>query len=208
MEYRVIDGDNRVVGYFRPVDLLNQASKKKKVALVIGHDESKRGAYGNLGISEWKFNRELVYDELANGITNVEYQIFLRNPTTKGYTNQMIELHKEIDAWGANYAIEFHFNGSSNEDVNGHEILYYSANGKAMAEKLDKAFDKYLNNNDRNLKQINTAKENGYQFLYRGNSTCIIAEPFFGEHQDLYGKDGEMRMFLVQAYVEFINGLA
>lgn len=203
-KYRVIDGNNRVIGYFEPVDFIS----KKKVALVIGHDEKKQGAYGKEGISEYAFNRALVYDELLPVINDVEVKVFLRNPNISGYTNQMKDLHRKIDEWGAEHSIEFHFNGASNEDVNGHEVLYYSKAGNQMALQLDECFDKYLKNNDRNVKHIQSSSENGYQFLSRGNSACIIAEPFFGEHQDHYGQTGNMRMKLVQAYAEFINGLA
>ena len=202
-KYRVIDDSNNIVGYFEPVDF---GGKKNKVALVIGHDGHKQGAYGKLGISEWEFNRELVYDELIPHLDSDYVQMFLRDPAINGYTNQMVDLHKRIDAWGASYSIEFHFNGSSNESVNGHEILYCSSNGEAIAKKLDVLFDKYLDNNDRNIKKIDMG-DNGGGFVCRGASTCILAEPFFGEHQDHFKHGSDMRKNLVKSYVEFVLSL-
>ena len=116
----------------------------------------------------------------------------------------MEDLHKRIDEWGADISIEFHFNGAGDEKINGHEILYCSNGGKKIANVLDEKFDKYLHNNDRNIKKV-TPNVRGGGFVCRGKSVCIIAEPFFSAHQDKYMIGTNGRSKLVTAYTEFLR---
>lgn len=132
--------------------------------------------------------------------------IFQRKDTLSGYTERMKDLHRRIDTWGADISISLHFNASSKTYVNGHEILYCSKSGKAIAKKLDVKLDQYLNNNHRNLKKV-TQKQRGGGFLCHGKSVCILAEPFFASHQHKYVKYGEERENLLTAIAEFIDEL-
>lgn len=178
-----------------------------KIALVIGHTPSSPGAVGSLKISEYVFNNELVQEILKhNGLDKGnEYKVFYRNPRL-GYTFQMIELHEDIDAWGADVSIELHFNGSNNPEVNGHEVLYTSKGGQEVAEAFDKQFDALLPNRDRNVKKVGL-EDRGGGFICRGKSKAVILEPFFSSHQHLYVKDGEERANLVQAIVNTLSNL-
>ncbi len=179
-----------------------------KIAIVIGHDKNSQGAYGNIGISEWKFNKELIGEMQRDKMLpkQHEYIIFFRDPNINGYTNKMKDLHKRIDAWGAEVSIEFHFNGSSNPSVNGHEVLYCSKNGKKVAKKLNEQYNKYLSNKDRGIKKV-TKNDRGGGFCCRGKSYAIIAEPFFGSNQYEYVYPGKKREKLKKAYMKFLKSL-
>ncbi len=177
-----------------------------KISLVIGHRANAQGAYGNAGQSEYDFYQHFV-PELMNRLTdNKEYRVFKRKDNLRGYTERMKDLHRRIDKWGADISISFHFNGSSIPSVNGHEILYCSKRGRRIAKKLDKLFDRYLDNRDRNLKRV-SKRERGGGFLCRGKSTCILIEPFFASHQNLYVEGGVERENLISAISELINDL-
>jgi len=177
----------------------------KKIALCIGHNPVKRGAYGSLGLSEYEYNKNFLAELLPYLPPNHDYKIFERK-NLGSYTREQNDMHKQISKWGdCDIAIEFHFNGASDPDINGHEILYLSKSGKVLAEKLDECYDKHLHNNDRNI--IKRDKGNGYGFLKRGNYTSLIVEPFFASNQERFIEGGEMYQPLVASYKEFFSKL-
>ena len=177
---------------------------KKRIALCIGHNKVAQGAVGNMGISEYDFNKEFV-EELIPMLrdTGHEYKIFFR-PPGGSYGYQQNVMHANIAECGnVDYAIEFHFNAAESDAVSGHEILYLSKNGKKLAQKLDAQFDKYLNTPDRGIKKRKSG--NVYGFLKRGSYASIIVEPFFAAHQDNFVVGGNKRDALLQAYVKFFK---
>jgi len=176
-----------------------------KIALVIGHRKGSKGAYGNMGISEFDFYTDFVkelLERLGNENIGHQYQTFYRKDKVRGYTERMKDLHKRIDAWGADVSVSFHFNAAGKEYINGHEILYCSNSGHNLAVDLDELFDAYLDNRDRNILQ-RTKKDRGGGFLCRGRSTCILIEPFFAAHQDRFSRIGDQREPLKQALIDF-----
>lgn len=178
----------------------------KKYAFVIGHRAGAKGAYGNLGISEFDFYTKFV-NELIQRLRSEnfghEYMVFTRQDGLGGYRERMKDLHKRIDAWGADISLSFHFNSFGDERVNGHEILYCSNGGYNLAIQMDDLFDAYLDNNDRNIKKI-TRKKRGGGFVCRGKSVCLLLEPFFASHQNRFVMGGDMRENLKSALVDFI----
>ena len=178
----------------------------KKIALVVGHRSGKKGAYGDTGMSEWDFWSEFLSDILLMLPKHNQYKICFRGNDHHGYGERMKEMHKKIDTWGADISVSFHFNGSDNGSVTGHEILYCSNGGKRLAEKLDVCFDKWLDNNDRGIKK-RTKHQRGGGFLCRGNSKCILVEPFFGSHQHSFIRNGSERQKLINGFLEFFDML-
>ncbi len=175
-----------------------------KIALVVGHRKGSQGAYGNSGISEYKFWDEFLKENILDFSDNHKYKIFYRSDDVKGYTERMKHLHKRIDKWGAKVSVSFHFNGSSNPYVHGHEVLYHSKGGKHYAKKLDHAFDNNMGNNDRGIKHRGKHQRGG-GFLARGRSYCILSEAFFGYEQDQYITGEEARGDLVASFIEFFE---
>lgn len=175
----------------------------KKLALIVGHRESSQGAVGSLGISEFVFNTELAKHIIKTlPCKSVETKIFYRNDK-RGYRNNMIELHRRIDLWGADVDLSLHFNASSStKKVSGHEVLYNSSNGLHFARKLNNSFAKYLKTRDRGVKQrLSGAGSFG---LRVGASYSILAEPFFARQQGHYSVGKSKRLELVTAYRKFI----
>lgn len=184
-----------------------------RVALVIGHDAIKQGAYGSEGISEWNFNDVLVNGLIFRGLPKKnKYKRFYRDADIKGYSNQMIDLHRRIDAWGADLSIEFHFNSFSNKNVRGHEVLYCSIGGGIFATKLNMSLDKYLPTSNRGIKQVRMKPypipdDRGAGFCCRGKSKAIIIEPFFGSNQYRFVYNGDLRDDLLNAIREFFENI-
>ena len=179
----------------------------KKIALLVGHRKGSQGAFGNAGISEWNFNRELV-KEVVKAAENLdaELKIFYRKDEGSGYTERIKEVHREIDAWGADITISFHFNAALNANANGHEVLHCASSQKSgeYAEIMNNIFNRNLNNRDRGVKP-KTMEDRGGGFLCRGKSHCILIEPFFAYYQNEYMPGTEGRKSLINSIVEFIK---
>ncbi len=195
-----------IIIYDEPIPPVESGSGKS-IALVIGHDQFSKGAYGNLGIGEWDYNNTFINHLRTHQMLpeQHEYHVFVRDPNISGYTNKMTDLHNRIDNVGCDISIEFHFNGANDASINGNEVLYCSQAGKEVADKLDKALDT-LPNRDRGVKKV-SMNQNGGGFCCRGNSIAIITEPFFGAHQDMYVEGGKYRDTLLVAYKNFFNSL-
>jgi len=163
-----------------------------RIALIVGHNEKYQGAVGDLGLSEWQFNNQLVDDILAmNYSDQIVLKKFLREPI-KSYSKQMKILHKQLKEWGTDVAISFHFNASIDAAANGHLVLYCkgSKKGKKLAKLFDNNFDLLLNNKDRNI-EARTKRQRGGLFLCKGKYPCILLEPFFAYYQSLYERGSE-----------------
>ena len=176
---------------------------KKRIALCIGHNQVASGAVGDMGIPEYNFNKDFVYELLELLDDGNEYKIFFR-PPGGSYSHQQNVMHGEIAKWGnVDHAIEFHFNAAESDTVSGHEILYLSKAGKEFAKKLDYQYDIHLSTPDRGIKKRSSG--NGYGFLKRGSYSSIIVEPFFASHQHMFVHGGSKRFDLLQSYVDFFK---
>jgi len=179
-----------------------------KIALVVGHNKLSKGAVGDKGISEYDFNTLLVNDiiKILEPTPIKDYvKIFFRPNKHISYTHLMSELHNEIDNWGADIALSFHFNASSNKNIDGHEVLYskYQPKAKRLATMLNDEFNTLLNNVDRGVKAVGS-NGRGNSFLRKGKSLNILAEPFFASHQSMYITEEQEYQNLMGAYLAFI----
>lgn len=175
----------------------------KKVALVVGHKPSSRGAYNETSdVYEFDFNDKLVEaveEELTFGwFDKVESVIIYRDT----YTG----LPGKIDAENPDFIVSFHCN-AFNKKAGGTEVLYYhkSKKGKKMADILQKHFLRRLGLKDRGVIG-KTAEDRGGYLLRYTNAPCVIAEPFFIDNDDEYNSADFDK--LVLAYVDAIEEMA
>ena len=174
-----------------------------KIALVVGHESENQGAYGNVGIGEWAFNRELIVD-IMRVMNSENLYMFMRNASLRNYTHKMIDLHERMDAKNIDISIEFHFNSFWKDSVQGHEVLYCSSRGGKEANTLNTLLDIHLSTTNRGPKKI-SMKDNGGGFCCRGKSIALVLEPFFGAHQHKFVRGGELRKDLINAIVEYLD---
>jgi len=180
--------------------------KTFKLALCVGHNEKAKGALGNAGMYEWDFNTQFVGDlkDLLESIYPVlEVEIFFREPI-KSYTRQMLILNEQLEAFGSDLSIEFHFNASSSP-ASGHEVLYCkkSPKGRKYAKLLNSSFNKFLPNKDRGIKGV-TKGDRGGKFVCLGREPRLITEPFFAIEQNKFLED-ENYTALLNSYVDFLT---
>lgn len=185
--------------------------RNTKIALSAGHDRFRMHGAARGGIHENGFWNEFLDDlmPLISDIPGIEVKRFHR-PDQKpiGYSEAMRRLHGAIDGWGADVDIDLHFNAGG-PSAKGHEVLYHtkSRGGRLAANIVDKAFDEYLNNRDRNRKPVPVGGRGSYG-LRVGRSTSLITEAFFAKELPQFVRGGSQRDNLIQAYVAAIKDIA
>ena len=183
---------------------------KDKIALVVGHRQSSKGAYGSAGLAEWDYWNEFSLDLLdLLASSDIEVRVFHRKEKGSGYNQRMVDLHREIDSWGAKISISMHFNASANGSANGHEVLYCESSKTSAnyAGLMNRIFTDNLDNRDRGIKK-KSRKDRGGGFLCRGNSYCILVEPFFASNQHEYMRGQIGREKLLLSFKEFLFKVA
>ena len=180
-----------------------------KIALIVGHNSKSQGKAKN-GTTEYKFNKQLANELVEEAKHNHIYillKVFEREPLSS-YSDQMRRVHKQIDSWGANISVELHFNAFSKPTAKGHEVLYYSKSkgGRVVAGAMDAAFDKYLQNKDRNRKPLKIG-ENGAYGLKVGKAKSILVEPFFASEIQRFMPGGDQRENLINAFLSFFENI-
>lgn len=187
------------------------APDRKRVALVVGHDTKEGGAFGDRGQNEYNFNCEFLDDLSIDGKTfnnGVEIRYFFRSPNLPTYSKKMSDLHNRLDEWGADIAIEFHFNSFSDATVNGHEVLFCGMDARAngLATALNDNLDKNLPATNRGIKMVSRDSRGG-GFCCNGKSVSLIIEPFFGANQDRFSRGGDLREPYKSAILGFLSQL-
>lgn len=154
-----------------------------KAAVCVGHSRTgDSGAVSAGGQSEWLYNVPVaakVEDLLTSAGVNVlrldEYQ-------GAGYSSSMSWLSDELDRFGADCALELHFN-AANKKAQGFEYLYWhsSSRGKELAAAVHRAHSAAFGGVDRGVKP-KTSADRGSGFLSGPACPSIICEPFFGDN--------------------------
>jgi len=174
-----------------------------KIALVVGHRQSKQGAEGSAGISEFEYWSQFAKD-LADTINSQhDVKVYFRRDEV-GYSTNMKLLHKQLDANAIDVAIELHFNASTS-NATGCEVLYATPKAEQLATSL---YDNLaiLGNTRRGVKHI-TQQQRGYKFLAGGNSINILTEPFFATEQISFMFGTTEYQLMLSAYTKFIQEL-
>ena len=178
-----------------------------KIALVAGHDSyKKQGAYA-YGVSENLFWNKFIRKVLPSLPIVHDYSIFYRpNQLHLGYHKAVSELYSNIQAWGADLSIEFHFNMSSSSQARGHEVLYTNKShlSKTYANIFNDALTLHLTSRNRGAKRLTLSDRGGYQLSITDNPSILI-EAFFGVPELPYYTSGEGYDRLKNAVIDFLT---
>lgn len=177
----------------------------KKVAIVIGHNKF-TGATAWDGTDEWIWNHE-VAKKLKKELQKrgIDSQIFIRNRTL-GYTSAMKVHAHNIKEYGADLALELHFN-SAGKTATGFEHLYFWRSWKsrrwasifarhAIKSEVDVPPRRSWISTRKGYKSLflrswNKAKADqrrGAEFTYYTHCPAVILEPCFASNPDEWEK--------------------
>ena len=172
----------------------------KRVMLLVGHHPIYDGAHGS-GTTEFTFNKDLVYRVAAN-VKKAQTTIYWREKSTWD-TEQISRI---VDSWEPEIVLEFHLNyydGVSNQQGTGTEMLYISSKGKAIAQKLQEAAVEVLGLSDRGVKY-----RPNLTILRRSKAPAVILESGFIDEEVDMGKLNSKKDDLARAYAAVIDSMA
>lgn len=161
-----------------------------KIAIGVGHSRKIKnridgGAVSVEGVNEWEYNRELA-EKVEQELELLGHQVAIWDSYEgDGYESSMRWLADEIEEWGADAAIELHFNAAT-PDAHGHEWLYWHSSdlGMLLAASVNaKMIDEIPDLRIRGIKPKRSG-DRGSAFLRFTHCPALITEPFFGSNGD------------------------
>lgn len=156
-----------------------------KLAIVVGHNARQQGAVRpDTGESEFSWNSDLakMILEEARAYPSLEVKVFKRT-YGGGYRKEIERVYGQVDAWGADYSCELHFNSHVDPNATGSEVLTSgSRRSVKFANALQREFLDLLNLKDRGLKVRN--KGRGGFSLIAGRAAAVLIEPFFASSRN------------------------
>ena len=161
-----------------------------KIALCIGHSrkagKTRDGGAVSIGnVQEWDYNRDLAVS-IQNMLTQDGHTVKIFDTYEGiGYEAAMLWLAGSVKSFGADVAIELHFNSADSQAACGHEWLYLKLSDKSMmlAAHIDKQFIQNLPElRHRGLAAMSSG-DRGYTFCKTIHCPCVISEPFFGSNK-------------------------
>jgi hypothetical protein len=147
--------------------------KYPRIALIIGHDQSEKGAVCITGESEYDYWSKVLIP--LRQMTNIF--VLSRN---HGGVKGAYEKAREILA---DYILEFHFNAFDSK-VYGCEVLYNINTNLELATIVNQEIVDTLNCNNRGTKKVNNG-DRGFQNLKSVPNACLV-EMFFGDNPNDY----------------------
>lgn len=154
-----------------------------KIAIVVGHTAKAQGAVRRAdGVTEFVWNSDLAAK--IKGIGGETVKVFVRDPALSLRAG-LTATYRAADEWGADCAIELHFNSSTNVSAMGAECLTSgSVSSRALCALLQAAMVRALDARDRGLLVRNKPGDRGSISLLAGRAPAALIEPFFGSNKE------------------------
>lgn len=158
------------------------AQTRVKLAVVVGHNARAKGAKSPWLDAEFDFNAvqaQRIKD--ASLRSKVDVMIFYRT-YGGGYVAEIERVYDEVDAWGADYSVELHYN-SARLEAQGTETLRAPTSGsRRLAEAIHPQVLRIFGRGDRGIKMLRKGKR-GFHAVMAGRAPAIIIEPAFGSSE-------------------------
>lgn len=152
----------------------------KKVALIVGHEQKRPGAFLNLKnkkIDEWEYNRQVagLVEKYASGISGIQFKTFFRDGVG------IIACAAAASRWGADVIIELHFNSYHEKYVKGAELLVHEQFiDHPFIDSILGKCAKIFNGRSRGALVVNS-ESRGYR---KADLPYFLIEPFFGSNAE------------------------
>lgn len=189
-----------------PVPAAEPRSVGRRLAVVVGHSEARPGAAGlpPLGAREYTWNLGLAafMETAARDHEAFGLQVFTRD---KGGLRGAYGRARD---WGADAAVELHFNAAAAAAASGTETIYgEAARDLAFAEAVQAATVGALGLKDRGCKRPWAGR--GAVNLSLLEVPTVIVEPGFGSNRHdcrvMHDRRGPLAAALVEAAAEFLT---
>lgn len=183
------------------------AGNGKRVAVCIGHSRSgDAGVAAVDGTSEWNFNAP-IGAQLVRMLNDAGCVAKLFDSYDgSSYAASMSWLAGQIQAFGADIAIELHFN-SFNGSAQGYEYLHWhtSSNGGRLAMAFLKEHKaRHPSRVSRGIK-ARDGDDRGALFLNKTHCPAIILEPFFGDNATEWNYYKDLQLTIAAQYAAAIG---
>lgn len=179
-----------------------------KIALCVGHSRrgDRTGAINTSSVSEYAFNRHLARLTAAILRERGHDPLVVDDYTKQGYSAAMCWLADAVKDFGADVAVEFHFN-SAGPFATGHEWLYWhtSVRGAVLAKCFDKCFRKAFPQAKARGAKPADDEDRGGGFLRRTHCPAVICEPFFGSNKEETDHYTKRSALVAQTYADALD---
>jgi N-acetylmuramoyl-L-alanine amidase len=160
-----------------------------RLAVVVGHNSVAQGATATtpIGRSEFDFNNVVANAMVGEAaVYNIAAKRFNRR-NHDHYEQEIEVVYDEVDSWGADCAVELHFNSYDSPTATGTEMLHApgSARGKALAldlkDEVRALLELPLRNGGSGVKALQRG-DRGYSSVVASATPTVLIEPFFGSN--------------------------
>jgi hypothetical protein len=159
-------------------------SPVRKIALVIGHNSTAKGAYADAPVAkfEYDFNNSVASEMISMAPERgLECRRFLRT-AGGGYNVEIDRVYREVDAFAPDLIVEMHFNGGGGDYAT---MLHAKGSGlSALAARamLDE-FSSRLGIRAWGLMDV-TRDGRGGRSVWASARPTVLTEPFFGDRPE------------------------
>lgn len=213
------DSLSQTIENLKPESSLQFQGDKANIALIVGHEEHKPGAYAKQPISDFEYFYNCGIAHLVKNITEERghnCRIFYRDEigTIKAY--QDVNTFFALANFNNCLAIELHFNSFEDATANGSEVLMADSvdvpniHEREFAQIMLDNIVNALGTRKRGIKTLTGgAGERGWQNVSQvTKAPSVLIEPFFGSNeqdcQKAYDRRNELCKGIVIACEEFI----
>lgn len=157
---------------------------RRKVALIVGHNASNKGAFARspIGKFEFDYNNEVADELVKNPPAGIEFRRFNRVYSTSGYTSEINTVYAQVNTWNPVFSIELHFNGGGNGDYITMLHANTSVTSRDLAQTFQNVFVEELGFRNFGL-MPRTRSQRGGESLFAARGPIVLTEPFFGDNQ-------------------------
>ena len=147
-----------------------------KIAIVVGHNARAQGAVRVTDrVSEYVWNSDLA--ERIARLDPASVRVFKRTPGS----GEISRVYGQVAAWGADCAVELHFNAFHDPSAHGCETLHgAAAASRDLAALLQRHMLGALGNRDRGL--IRRTSGGGSTAVNQRAQPVALVEPYFGSN--------------------------
>lgn len=160
------------------------ATPGRKVALVIGHNSTAKGAYADapVGQFEYDYNNAVASEMISMAAERgLSMRRFLRTPGG-GYNMEIDRVYREVETFAPDLIVEMHFNGGGGDYATMLHARGAECSAKAAGAMLEE-FSTRLGIRSWGLMPVDRNGRGG-RSVWASARPTVLTEPFFGDRPE------------------------